>query len=106
VSREVRDQKEQRKAQSQIRQVSDGKPPEAKPWPAPGSLLERIPLHSGRDLRALWKVRLVNLAMPGVETTAYVSRDMDVDTLVATESNRPAGIDHVGEAKLNRFNQK
>lgn len=71
---------------------------------------ERVPLYSGQDLRVLWKVRLVKGAIPGVETTAYVSRDMDVNTLVATESNRPGGTEHAGEAKLdrplNRFNQK
>jgi len=57
---------------------------------------ERAPLRSGRDLRADWKVRLVNGALPiGAETKAYVSRDMEVNTGVAPSRT---GIDQVGEA--------
>ena len=61
---------------------------------------ERVPLRSGQDLRADWLVRLVNgSSLPiGAETKAYVSRDMEVNMVVAT--GRPGGINHVGEAKL------
>jgi hypothetical protein len=54
---------------------------------------ERVPLHSGQDLRADWKVRLVKGSVPsGAETTAYVSREMEVSAPAATEWNRSGGV--------------
>jgi len=63
---------------------------------------ERVPLHSGRDPRALWKVRLIDGTIPGLKTTVYVSGDRDINTLVAAESNQPGGTEHAGDAKPDR----
>lgn len=55
---------------------------------------DRIPIR-GRQIQANRKAGLLHGVLPvGTETTAYVSRDMDVSVVAATESVRPAGIDH------------
>ena len=55
---------------------------------------ERVPLRSGSQrLRADWKVRLVNGGIPiGTETDTFVSTDMEINAMVATEANRPGGM--------------
>jgi hypothetical protein len=55
---------------------------------------DRVPIRGGQ-LQANWKVGLLHGVLPvGTETTAYVSRDIEVGVVASTESTRPAGIDH------------
>lgn len=65
---------------------------------------ERVPLRSGSQrLQADWKVRLVNGAIPiGTETNTFVSRDMEINAMVATEAARLGGIDHVSGSERYR----
>ena len=72
---------------------------------------ERVVLRSGSQrLRADWKVRLVNGGIPiGTETDTFVSTDMEINAMVATEANRPggmcAGLNCIGDRPISMRNR-